>query len=270
MNLKKIFMFRLDKDTYSPSELVTVEELPIGIYTFSYNRQKYHVEATYSGKSFKMPSRLYGVDRVFIKNVIKRFESGSKNMGILLNGYKGSGKSLTAKLICNEINLPILVLGEHLSGEDIQEFCLALTQDCVIFLDEYEKVFGSSDKLLSLMDGALNLPVKILFLLTSNELEINESMINRPSRIYYIKQFESISDELIEEILFDLLSDKSRMDAVKEMISEFQECTIDNVITFINEVNFADNDDLDDMLSLLNITRKERGAGFKVSSKKQK
>ena len=59
--------------------------------------------------------------------------------------------------------------------------------DCIFFFDEYEKEFRES--VLSFMDGVRNSQYRKIFLLTTNELEINNNLLGRPSRIRYVRSF---------------------------------------------------------------------------------
>ncbi len=63
------------------------------------------------------------------------------NMGVLLNGVKGTGKSVTAKLICNELKnfLPIIIVDKAYEG--LPQFISKIQQEVIIFIDEFEKVF---------------------------------------------------------------------------------------------------------------------------------
>lgn len=52
---------------------------------------------------FRLPAKVYDVDKAMVDQIIRTYkEGGEKNLGILLQGMKGQGKSLTA--IIYEIN----------------------------------------------------------------------------------------------------------------------------------------------------------------------
>lgn len=259
-------MFEKHNGVYIPTEHEVVKTLPIGLYNLQYNSRKYCAEVKYITDQFNIPKRLYCLDRPFVERVKKTFQRQDRHLGVLLNGYKGSGKSMLAKVLCNELNLPIFVLNEVLDGDEIQVFCAALNQDCVIFLDEYEKVFGRDGKLLSLMDGSLNLNCKILFLLTSNEMEINDNLLNRPSRIFFVKQFKGLEPSECEEIVSDFIEDKEMRERVLNIVSNFEEVTIDNIMTFLQEV-LDTTDPVEKVIEHMNIKMKAKSSTFGISRK---
>ena len=81
--------------------------------------------------------------------------------------------------------------------------------DCIFFFDEYEKEFKNSSDVLSFMDGTYNSIYRKVFLLTTNELNVDPNLLGRPSRIRYKKSFSNLSEEVTREILNDILEDKT-------------------------------------------------------------
>lgn len=64
--------------------------------------------------------------------------------------------------------------------------------ECIFFFDEKE--FKESSVILSFMDGVYNSIHRKVFLLTTNKLDVNNTLIGRPSRIRYRKSFDSLSE----------------------------------------------------------------------------
>lgn len=257
-------MFECINGLYYPCENEVVRELPTGIYSLTYNRREYKIEAKLVNNQFKVPRKIYCLDEPFIKRVIATFNRRNTNLGVLLNGYKGSGKSMTAKIICNELNLPVFVINEKLDADDLQIFLNALKQDCVLFLDEYEKIFGRDGEMLALMDGSLTLDVNLMFLLTSNEKIVNENLFNRPSRIFFIKEFDGLEPNEIEEVLSDYLEFPEMKSEVLRLVQLFEEVTIDNIMTFVDEIN-SNGGELTEIMKHLNIKFKPQSAGFRIN-----
>ncbi|MBR2248629.1 MAG: AAA family ATPase, partial [Bacilli bacterium] len=84
--------------------------------------------------------------------------------------------------------------------------------ECIIFLDEAEKVFRNDDPnasqaLLKMIDGVMNKSRK-LYILTTNTLNINENLVGRPGRIKYIKTFSNISAKAINQYVDENLEVK--------------------------------------------------------------
>lgn len=172
------------------------------------------------------------------------FRERNKNLGVIYNGKKGTGKTIAAKLLCNELSeLPVIIIPEYYKG--LQNFLQSLNFECIIFIDEAEKIFPedneeASSALLRSIDGILSGSRK-LFILTTNELNINDNLINRPSRIRYIKEFNGISDKAIKEIIEDKLINKDLKDKVFSEIKKLTFITIDVIENIIDEFNIHEN-----------------------------
>lgn len=179
--------------------------------------------------------KLYGLETNFINRVIKTFKSTQNNLGILLNGIKGTGKTVSSKIIATKSNLPIILIDRKIDG--IHTFLNSITQDITIFIDEYEKVFGESSAMLTIMDGALNSTFRRLFLMTTNDLYVDKNLIERPSRIRYLKMFSNLKPEVVEEIVDDILEYTQFKKECISFISSLETITIDIVKAVLNEVN---------------------------------
>src|SRR5258708_7107226 len=137
---------------------------------------------------FTFDHKIYNIDKALIDRVTKAFSEMPGNLGVLLNGIKGSGKTVTAKLICNQTKLPVLVVTRKY--DDLSIFINSIQQPAVIFFDEYEKIYSNYDSnVLTVMDGVLNSEHKKLFLMTTNETYVNRNMLQRPGRVRYFKTY---------------------------------------------------------------------------------
>lgn len=186
-------------------------------------------------KNFEFDYKVYGLEKSLIDRAVITSKNLEGNLGILLNGQRGTGKTVTAKLMCNALNLPIIVVDRAI--ENGHRFLNSIPQDIVIFIDEYEKIFEESHHLLSIMDGAMNSEHKRIFILTTNELYVNGNLIQRPGRIRYLKTFKDLSKESITEIINDCLTRQEYKDEVFRFVSTLQMITVDVVKTICQEVN---------------------------------
>jgi DNA-directed RNA polymerase subunit F len=168
-----------------------------------------------------------------------------------MNGVKGTGKSVTAEQICNLFlenhNMPVILINQRMNG--LIEFLASIEQDIVVFVDEYEKVFvnenggrNNASEILTLMDGALKSTHRRVFVFTTNNKYIDENLLERPGRIRYVKEFSDLEKEVIEELVEDLLVNKTRKESCINFISRLQKITIDIVKALITEVNIHDED----------------------------
>jgi len=175
----------------------------------------------------------------FVRELYVPGESTQGNLGVLLNGIRGTGKTVTCEMICNMMDLPVIVVDT--AYDNIGNFLAEIQQDLIIFFDEFEKVFpreyGSPSKLLMIMDGVMKGEYRKLFMLTTNEISIEPNMIQRPGRIRYLKTFGNLAPDIIYEIVKDLLEDQTKAQAVVEFIAELEMITVDIVTAIIKEVN---------------------------------
>ena len=87
------------------------------------------------------------------------------------------------------------------------------------------------------MDGVLNSNKRIVFILTSNSLNIDKNLIQRPSRIRYLKTFDDLELDVIKEVVMDMLQDKDFIQETVLFLSKLPVITIDIIKTIIQEIN---------------------------------
>ena len=122
----------------------------------------------------------------------------------------------------------------------MHEYVNNINQNLTILIDEYEKIFEEDVEMLTIMDGAINSEFKRVFILTTNSLRINENLLQRPGRIRYVKSFQDLSPDIIEELIDDILINKKYKNEVFSFISNLQNITIDIAKSVIVEVNIHD------------------------------
>lgn len=213
------------------------ENLPKGVYLLNVDPFNMFY-LTRLADDFRFGYKLYGIEDDFIQHFLKTTKTVTENLGILLNGIKGTGKTVTAKQICNQLNLPVIIVDQHFDG--LPKFLSEISQEIVVFIDEYEKIFDKDDLLLSTMDGVLNSTHRRIFLLTTNELFISTSLLDRPGRIRYLKTFSNLDEKVYTEIVDDCLKLKRHRDAVLSFISTLKIVTVDVVLTICTEVDIHD------------------------------
>lgn len=80
---------------------------------------------------------------------------------------------------------------------------------------------------------------------TTNELEINNNLLGRPSRIRYVRSFGNLPEETTLELLNDILIDKDAIEPVLDLIRQMQIVTVDLVKALAQEVNIHGVDKID-------------------------
>lgn len=188
-------------------------------------------------ETFTFDFKIYDLDcEQIMQRIIKTWSSelfikSNKNLGVIFNGLKGTGKTITAKLLSNRIGLPVIVISKPIEG--LLEFIQSLCFECIILIDEAEKTFKEEQEvLLKMIDGVYNSTRK-LYLLTTNKLNVDENLLGRPGRIRYIKEFGNLSTKAINEVIDDNLLDS----ALKTDIPKLVDSTIDILRAIIDECN---------------------------------
>ncbi len=214
------------------------DQLPAGIYKFQLDQFENPFLTRVQDK-FHFPYKVYGVEREFINRVVKSWQHTNSNYGVLLNGLKGTGKTVTAELIANEIGLPVIIIPFHHSK--VVSLLNEIQQDVIVFVDEFEKIYdGYENSLLTIMDGVLKSQHRIFFLLTTNELRVDRNLMQRPSRVRYVKTFSDLSIEVIMEVVKDKLIHTRWYDDAVRFISELPIITMDLVKSIVEEINIHD------------------------------
>ena len=152
------------------------EGLPKEIYEVKESMTGYYLNRL--GDSFVFNYKLYGINSEFIDHFVKTYNNTTGNLGVLFNGIKGTGKTVTAEELCNCIGLPVIIVKSCKEVDDMLKFLATqINFDCIFFFDEKE--FKESSSVLSFMDGVHNSQYRKIFLLTTNELEINNNLLGR-------------------------------------------------------------------------------------------
>jgi len=208
--------------------------LPTALLNIGYDDRKgFYLEKM--DEKFDFQHKIYGVESELINRVKKTYVNTNRNLGILLNGVKGTGKTVTSKLIANEIGIPVLVVRHAYVG--LVDFINSIKQDVIIFIDEYEKIFEERHTLLTIMDGVLSNEYRKFFILTTNETYINDNLLQRPGRIRYFKTFGNLKPNVVNEIVDDFLVHKHLKKDVVRFVSSLELITIDIVKSIVEEVN---------------------------------
>lgn len=216
------------------------EKLPLSTYTLLFNKDmgQYYLHLI---DDIKIPNKIYGDIIPFAKRVCTKYYSKDCNLGVLLVGTKGTGKTITARTIANFLNIPVIIIPQ---GYDDTAFISFLTDpalgNCVILIDEFEKLYNGenadSNKILSLLDGPYN--THHIFVFTANEFyRINSMMKNRPSRIHFLKEFKGLNEDDVREFGKDLLDNPDYIPDLVDISQKMTECTFDVVMSICKDCN---------------------------------
>ena len=195
--------------------------------------------------AFEMPRKLYGDTTRVASRIIRTFLDRPATTGVLLSGEKGSGKTLLAKRLaadCAALDIPCITVSQSFTGEAFNSLLQGVEQPCMLFFDEFEKVYSEDEaqqQLLTLMDGVFT--SKKLFVLTVNDqYKVNQHMKNRPGRLFYALNYEGLTDEFIQEYCADNLNNSAQAEGVRQVASMFQRFNFDMLKAMIEEMNRYD------------------------------
>jgi SpoVK/Ycf46/Vps4 family AAA+-type ATPase len=219
------------------------DHLPAGNYTVKYDKMNgfFYLEQI---EGFEIKGKIYGDTKRTAQRILNTFQDRTASTGIMLNGEKGSGKTLLAKMLAVEgakLNVPTIVINAPWCGDEFNAFMQMIDQPTIILFDEFEKVYDREDqeKMLTLLDGVY--PSKKLFVLTCNDKwRVNEHMRNRPGRIYYMLEYKGLDQEFIIEYCQDNLKNQTHISGVCRIATLFDQFNFDMLKAMVEEMNRYD------------------------------
>lgn len=254
---------------YINAESIKLQEtVPLGIWKYCFHPmlgsylEKANINLAHG--------KIYGVSEGIANHIVEAFKmtDPNKNLGVLMSGGKGLGKSLTAKLVIEQLQgkKPIIIVDEY--TEDLPDF-LNKISDSVIMLDEFEKVIPSDtpqdevgptgqESLLSVLDGTSGSKGNLFILTVNNTYKIDENMKSRPGRIRYHYKFKTADRQTILNYCDDKLNDKSKADEIANALLATQFVSMDIITAVVDEVNKFPGIDVQEILDYMNIETSEQ------------
>lgn len=195
-----------------------------------------------------LPEKFVDIKKSNRDIILAAYKATKTNIGVAFLGIKGTGKSVDAKKLVIDSKLPVIVIDKPVPRNvDLSLFLASIEQEIVVFIDEFGKNFKSYDdsdadnqsqeNLLSILDG-INSEYKRLFVFTTNE-NLNDFMINRPSRIKFLIHYDYLTVEETRILLKDKLINESYLPDLLENL-DTTNLTIDilfSIVGLINTIN---------------------------------
>lgn len=213
-------------------------------------------------KSIKIPTdRIYETtqDISFRTRVINNFNNSDKTTGVLLAGLKGSGKTLAAKQLCKQANLPIIIVDPSFRTSDLNRFFTLFSTPVAIIFDEVDKNTDrgwDTAQMLSFLDGMQNTCKKLVVFTCNDVRPLDENMLDRCSRIRYYKTYYALNRDTVNMIINDKFGKESNI-LLDFIMKRFKTINYDNVISFVKEVfDYCDDineESLEDLIKDMNI-----------------
>lgn len=253
-------------DKYIPvkeMEGLNLTKLPPMVFTVKLDRNiGLYLEPMFD--KFELPSKIYGTALHKADKFLTTFNARDRNLGILLTGEKGSGKTLTVKVLSNKMleeGCPVILVNQNYIDAGLVDFIYSLGS-CVVVFDEIGKIFNMNkydnnnanhSGLLSLLDGLYG--GKRLYLLTENNIDrISSYLLSRPGRVHYHIKHNRLTDEMVTEFCKDKGVPSNVIDEIVSSSSKFKCLSFDIVNSVIEEYkNF--NEKIESLVKDMNIEK---------------
>ena len=196
---------------YGGNSIMTYSKLPANYYKVCFNEKKGFWLELHPEMQLK-EDKIYGSHDKKADKVLNSFNMFNRNLGVMISGNKGMGKSLFARLLSRKAikrGLPVIVVNFYVPS--IMDYIDSIQQEVLILFDEFDKTFeekvdfNPQYEVLNVLDG-LGVGKKLFAFICNDLNEISDYMLNRPGRIHYHFRFDYPTDEEIREYLKDKLN----------------------------------------------------------------
>lgn len=235
-----------------PQDAINIKtELEPAIYEVHASMAGYYL--TRISDNFKMPTKIYGDVNTFANRIINTYIdrcSRRLNTGVLFSGIKGSGKTLQAKTIANNLvkTMPVIMVNTGFNPSGLSGFLNSIDTECCVIFDEFEKNYSTNsdeDKdntavqngFLTMLDGTAD--SNKLFIFTCNDLnKVNDYLLNRPGRIFYHFKFDALSEDTLTAYAKEKLNNTDYIDDLQIIKTRLDDAfTFDIMQSIIEESN---------------------------------
>lgn len=239
----------------NPPKGNVARKIPAAVYIVKQDEDKnYFLEKDSDGH--ELPKKLYGTANARVKKVMDAFGYVKGNLGVLLTGGKGTGKTLLTDAISNECiktGVPVVVVRDTFTDTGFLKFIKDLGRICLVF-DEFEKTYSQREQneLLTLFDGMF--ATDRLVLLTGNDgFAISPLYINRPSRILFYWKYGLLEDDVVKGYCKENLKSKKYTDNILSIHSSTPTFNFDSLKQLVSECNRMNGKPFKEITDGLNI-----------------
>lgn len=214
------------------------KELPVGTYTIKQSMTGLYLEQQ---PDAVIEHKVYGGAHKRAARIIKTFGERPGSTGVALQGEKGSGKTLLARMLSQQlrdVGVSTFLVNTPFAGESFNTFLSQIEQPIMVLFDEFEKVYDmdTQNKLLTLFDGTHQ--SKKLFVITLNDsYRMSEFMKNRPGRFYYAYKYDGLEEDEVRGYCEDVLINKGEISSIITFSKTFGKFNFDILKAIVEEMN---------------------------------
>lgn len=232
----------------STSSTLTISpKLPCGTYLLELDAQtrQFYLRQI---EDFKPAGKVYGRHQAIVERIISTFQSREgHNLGVLLSGVKGSGKTLTTKMVsvelANRLHYPTIIINRGYDTAQMAAFLHSIDVPCMVIFDEFDKVYSyhedeaaNQSGLLDILDGVFE--SRKLFLMSCNSTHnLNPYFFNRPGRIFYHYRYGALTEEVISEYCDNTLLYPIWKPEIMQLAAIVNDMTFDILKAVVEETN---------------------------------
>lgn len=251
---------------HHPSPIV--DEVIPGIYNIVLTDKKLALALVTD--QYQVPKKIWGKSiRTAIDLLIDTFDKRKTSMGAILSGKLGSGKTVTAEVVCNRMvqkGCVVVQVNKSISPEILELIRNVTSREVVYYFQEFTTQYSSNrdydkdnipqDKLLEFFSSQTL--AKSLFILTLNQVHrLNEYFISRPGRFLFHIRYQGVDLPTLEEITRDLKVPKDRAEWLENYVIRLgNDVTIDQVVEIIRATEHCVTlEEFTALIPLLNVSR---------------
>ena len=265
--------------TVAPEGSIKVEKkLPAATYTVEFSKEEGFFLAPMENMEFS--GKIYGNIEDVVDRITKAYVARKKNLGVLLSGIKGSGKSLTMKMLAKKVvdtfNIPAIIVSKAYPSHYLARFLYSIDMNCAVIFDEFDKNYAESLKdskenemdtsgqsgLLDLLDG-IYASQKLFVFCANKDYAVSEYMLNRPGRIFYHFRYKPLTMDIIREYLDDNIKNKDFIEEIILYSGFISNLTFDILKAIVEECNLF-NEPVSQFIDNMNITCNISDRRYKV------
>lgn len=243
--------------------------IPGKVYDLSYDRYSGDDVFKENGE-LSLPSKVYTSkkDEFFKKRVLTYFNNAfTDTTGVMLAGTKGTGKTIMAKVLAKESNLPIIIVDPQYPEHRLIKYFKQINTPVCILFDEVDKSFDT-EKMLDFLDGLQKTSKKLVIMTCNNLGKVSEYLQDRCSRIRYLRKYTTEDNLEFLDVLIEDMGIKNIEEVSKFCRENIKLLSMDNIVAFLNEVKMLEDEDitLEEIISVMNIDHVQ---SEKVSSEEE-